>query len=146
MKKQAKGLRPAGEKSLRLSEDLLWGVHPVFEGLTNEPDRFTEIILQKDKRGSKIEEIIDLARRHGVKLNFVETVRLTGEESAQIRHQGIVARMSQAPLIALDTLIEKVRARIKAGENVRLMVGDSLQDPHNLGAIIRSALADAQRE
>lgn len=141
MKKQAKGLRPAGEKSLRLSEDLLWGVHPVFEGLTNEPDRFTEIILQKDKRGSKIEEIIDLARRHGVKLNFVETVRLTGEESAQIRHQGIVARMSQAPLIALDTLIEKVRARIKAGENVRLMVGDSLQDPHNLGAIIRSSLA-----
>lgn len=141
MKKLGKGPRPAGEKSLRLSEDLLWGIHPVFEGLVNEPDRFTEIILQKDKRGTKFEEIIDMARRQGVKLTFVETVRLIGEESAQIRHQGVVARMSQTPLIALDTLVEKLRLRIKAGENVHLMVCDSLQDPHNLGAIIRSSLA-----
>ena len=141
MKKQGKGPRPAGEKSLRLSEDLLWGVHPVFEGLVNEPDRFTEIILQKDKRGSKIEEIVELARQNNVKLSFVETVRLTGEESSQIRHQGIVARMSQTPLIDLGTLVEKMKLRITAGENVRLMVCDSLQDPHNLGAIIRSSLA-----
>ncbi len=141
MKKQEKGARSTGEKSLRLSEDLLWGVHPVFEGLVNEPDRFTEIILQKDKRGSKIEEIIDMARQNNIKLSFVETIRLTGEESAQVRHQGIVARMSQTPLIDLDALVEKLKLRIAAGENVCLMVCDSLQDPHNLGAIIRSSLA-----
>ena len=141
MKKQGKESRPAGEKSLRLSEDLLWGIHPVFEGLVNEPDRFTEIILQKDKRGKKIEEIIELARQNTVKLTFVETLRLTGEESAQVRHQGIVARLSQTPLIALDILIDKLKLRIAARENVRLMVCDSLQDPHNLGAIIRSSLA-----
>ncbi len=141
MKKRGIKTRPAGEKSLRLSEDLLWGVHPVFEGLVNEPDRFTEIILQKDKRGKKIEEIIDMARQQGVKLTFVETLRLIGEESAQVRHQGIVARMSQTPLIALDALVDKLKLRIAAGEKLRLMVCDSLQDPHNLGAIIRSSLA-----
>lgn len=141
MKKQAGVQKQAGGKSIRLSEDLLWGVHPVFEGLAKEPDRFTEIILQKDRRGSKIEEIIDMARQQNVKITFVESLRLTGEESAQVRHQGIIARMSQTPLISLDELVSKTKARIEAGENVRLMVCDSLQDPHNLGAIIRSALA-----
>ena len=140
MKKQGKG-QPAGEKSIRLSEDLLWGVHPVFEGLAEEPERFTEIILQKDKRGTKIEEIIEMARRQNVKISFVESLRLTGEESSQVRHQGIIARMSQTPLITLDDLTAKCKIRIDAGENVRLMVCDSLQDPHNLGAIIRSTLA-----
>ncbi len=141
MKRQGGGQKQGAEKSIRLSEDLLWGVHPVFEGLAKEPDRFTEIILQKDKRGTKIEEIIDLARQQNVKITFVESLRLTGEESAQVRHQGIVARMSQTPLVALDELVVKLKGRIDAGENLRLMVCDSLQDPHNLGAIIRSALA-----
>jgi 23S rRNA (guanosine2251-2'-O)-methyltransferase len=141
MKRQAEGRKPLGEKSIRLSEDLLWGVHPVFEGLEKEADRFTEIVLQRDKRGAKIEEIIEKARNKNVKLTFVESLRLTGEGSAQVRHQGIIARISETPLIALDDLVLKMKARIAAGENVRLMVCDCLQDPHNLGAIIRSALA-----
>ncbi len=141
MKKQAEGRKQPGEKNIRLSEDLLWGVHPVFEGLEKEPDRFTEIILQRDKRGAKIEEIIEMARNQNVKLTFVESLRLTGEGSAQVRHQGIIARISETPLIAFDDLVLKTKARIAAGENVRLMVCDCLQDPHNLGAIIRSALA-----
>lgn len=141
MKKQGAGQKPSGEKSIRLSEDLLWGVHPVFEGLEKEPDRFTEIILQKDRRGGKIEEIIEKARQHSVKLTFVESLRITGEGSEQVRHQGVIARISGTPLIAFDDLVEKLKGRIADGENVRLMVCDSLQDPHNLGAIIRSALA-----
>ena len=48
MKRQGSGQKQSGEKTIRVSEDLLWGVHPVFEGLEKEPDRFTEIILQKD--------------------------------------------------------------------------------------------------
>ncbi|MGB3209560.1 MAG: 23S rRNA (guanosine(2251)-2'-O)-methyltransferase RlmB [Desulforhopalus sp.] len=141
MKKNIGRQKQSGEKNIRLSEDLLWGVHPIFEGLEKEPERFTEIILQKDKRGGKIEEIIEKARTLGVKLSFVESLRLTGDGSSQVRHQGIIARISETPLIALDDLIVKMRARIAEGEKVRLMVCDSLQDPHNLGAIIRSALA-----
>lgn len=141
MKRQGEGQKQSAEKNIRLSEDLLWGVHPIFEGLEKEPDRFTEIILQKDKRGSKIEEIIEMARHHNVKLTFVESLRLTGEGSEKVRHQGLIARISETPLIAFDDLVVKMKARIAGGENVRLMICDCLQDPHNLGAIIRSALA-----
>jgi 23S rRNA (guanosine2251-2'-O)-methyltransferase len=141
MRRQGAEQKRSGEKNIRLSEDLLWGVHPVFEGLTKEPGRFTEIILQKDRRGTKIEEIIDMAREQNVKLTFVESLCLTGEGSSQVRHQGIIARLSETPLIAFDDLLVKLKARIAGGENIRLMVCDSLQDPHNLGAIIRSTLA-----
>lgn len=141
MKRQHGGQKPSGEKTIRLSEDLLWGVHPVFEGLQKEPGRFREIILQKERRGGKIEEIIDMARRENVKLTFVDSLRISGEGGSQVRHQGVIARLSETPLIDLDDLLVKLKARIETGENIRLMVCDSLQDPHNLGAIIRSALA-----
>ncbi len=141
MRKQSSGQKQSGEKSIRFSEDLLWGVHPVFEGLEKEPDRFTEIILQKDRRGSKIEEIIEMARSQKVKLIFVESLRVTGDGSEQVRHQGVIARLSETPLMDFDELVVKMKDRIAGGEKVRLMVCDSLQDPHNLGAIIRSALA-----
>lgn len=141
MKRQEKPGRESGEKRIRLSDDLLWGIHPIFEGLEKAPERFTEIILQKDKRGGKIEQIIDLARRHGIKLSFTDSLRLAGEGAAQVRHQGIVARTSEQPLIAFAELLAKLQVRLAAGEKVRLMVCDCLQDPHNLGAIIRSSLA-----
>jgi len=141
MKRQRSSRNPSGEKNIRLSEDLLWGVHPVFEGLEKEPGRFREIILQKERRGSKIEEIIDMARRANVKLTFVDSLRVSGEGGSQVRHQGVIARLSETPLIDFDDLLAKLTARIATGENIRLMVCDSLQDPHNLGAIIRSALA-----
>lgn len=141
MKKPEKSSRMSGEKRIRLSEDLLWGIHPVFEGLEKEPERFTEIILQKDKRGGKIEEIVEMARRHGIKLSFADSLRLAGEGAAEVRHQGVIARISETPLMAFADLVVKVKARIARGEKVRLMICDSLQDPHNLGAIIRSALA-----
>jgi 23S rRNA (guanosine2251-2'-O)-methyltransferase len=141
MKNQSKEKEKPGEKRIRLSEDLLWGIHPIFESLEKEPDRFTEIILQKDKRGGKIEGIVEMARRHNIKLTFTESLRLTGEGSSQVRHQGVLARISETPLVDFDALLEKMKLRIAGGERVRLMICDSLQDPHNLGAIIRSALA-----
>lgn len=128
------------EKRIRISDDLLWGIHPVVEGLRLEPERFGEIFLQKERHGNKIEEIVELARKHQVKLNFVEVIRLTGEEAGNIRHQGVVARLNSVALLGLDELEESMAERINGGEKVRLVVCDSLQDPHNLGAIIRSAL------
>ncbi|MFT5701206.1 MAG: 23S rRNA (guanosine2251-2'-O)-methyltransferase [Desulforhopalus sp.] len=141
MKKYQGGNKSSGEKYIRFSDDMLWGIHPVVEGLEKESDRFTEVIIQKDKRGSKIDQIIDLAKRAGVKLMFVESLRLTGEGSEQVRHQGVIAQLTEAPLLDFDDLKEKMIARIAEKKPTRLMVLDSLQDPHNVGAIIRSALA-----
>jgi len=129
------------EKRLRLGEDLLWGIHPVFESLEKTPEHIAEVFVQKDKRGTKIEKIVETARLRGIKISFCEALRLTGEGSGQARHQGVAARLCGAPLADFDNLLVAWGERIAAGEKLRVVVCDSLQDPHNLGAIIRSALA-----
>lgn len=140
MKKQENS--PKGhERKIRLSDDLLWGIHPVYEALEQEAERISEIIVVKDRKGGKREEIIERARAAGIKTSFVTSLRLTGEDASQVRHQGVLARISQTKLLPFDELLDKFSALAAAGVNPRLIVLDSLQDPHNLGAIIRSAHA-----
>jgi len=135
--KQGKG----NERKIRLSDDLLWGIHPVFEALEQETDRISEVILVKDRKGGKREEIIEKARAAGIKINFVAALRLLGENASQVRHQGVLAKMSQTSLMPFDDLVEKFETLVKQGKNPRIIVLDTLQDPHNIGAIIRSAHA-----
>jgi 23S rRNA (guanosine2251-2'-O)-methyltransferase len=124
-----------------MDEDLLWGTHPVFEALQQEPERISEIILHGDRKGARREEIIALAKESGIKLSFVSSIHLTGPDAEQARHQGIVARTTQTPLLSFDALLASFAARVQQGQSPRLIVLDSMQDPHNLGAIIRSAHA-----
>lgn len=141
MTKEPKEKSGGFEKRLRLGEDLLWGIHPVFESLEKTPENISEVFVEKDKRGSKIEKIVETARSRKIKISFCDGLRLIGEGSGQARHQGVAARLCGAPLADFDTLLAEWAERIAAGEKLRVVVCDSLQDPHNLGAIIRSALA-----
>jgi len=141
MKVQKIDQSQGGERRIRLTEDLIWGVHPVFEALTEEPERITEIILHREKRRGKLEEIIELARLKNVKITFATALRLIGEGASSVRHQGVLAKTSQAPLLSFEEMVERFATRVQNGEKPRLVACDSLQDPHNLGAIIRSALA-----
>ncbi len=133
--------RPGPERRIRLTDDLLWGIHPVTEALEKEAGRITEIVLQRQRKDGKWEKIIELARTKGIKLSFVSTLHLTGPESARIRHQGIVARTSIAVFFPFEELLARFATGVGNGECPRLIACDSLQDPHNLGAIIRSAHA-----
>ncbi|MBB5347652.1 23S rRNA (guanosine(2251)-2'-O)-methyltransferase RlmB [Desulfoprunum benzoelyticum] len=141
MRNQKKIQLQGAEKRIRLSDDLIWGVHPVVEALQREPERVVEIILHREKRSGKIEEIIGMAREKGIKTIFVQSLRLVGDGAGDIRHQGVVARTIQTALLPFDELLQRFAARVRQGERPRLVACDSLQDPHNLGAIIRSALA-----
>lgn len=129
------------EKRLRFSDDLLWGVHPVLECLQQHPGRLSEIFLQKERHGDKLEQLVTRAREEGVRLHFVDSLKLTGEGSAQVRHQGVVARSTEAGLVDFSQFVSRLAKEIEEGKPCRLVVLDSLQDPHNVGAIIRSALA-----
>ena len=139
--KEKKGERQGQSRTIRMDEGLLWGTHPVYEALEQEPERISEVILHADRKGAKREEIIALAKGAGIKLSFVTSIQLTGPDAAEARHQGVVARTSEAPLLPFDTLLANFAAKVEQGEFPCLIVLDSMQDPHNLGAIIRSAHA-----
>ncbi|GAB4341041.1 MAG: 23S rRNA (guanosine(2251)-2'-O)-methyltransferase RlmB [Desulfobulbaceae bacterium] len=122
----------------REREELVWGVNAVNEALRVAPRSVREIFVQRGKAGPRYQEIIDRARAAGVKLRFVEGARLGAPPGAT--HQGVTARMNSVPLLDLEELLDEP-ALTGANPHPRILAVDSVQDPRNLGAILRSALA-----
>jgi 23S rRNA (guanosine2251-2'-O)-methyltransferase len=118
--------------------DLLWGLNAVHEALVQTPRRIHEVLILKGKAGPRYQEIIDAARSAGIRLRFVGPKRLG--VPAGIRHQGVVARQSEVHLLPLDELIGSPHSSPEQAGG-RILAIDSIQDPHNLGAVLRSALA-----
>ena len=129
--------RPEPEKES--GYELLWGVHPVLEMLRDNPQGVSEITIHRSKSGPRIQEIIDLARGAQIKLRF-DTPRGKDRagDSDGVGRQGVIARVLPFVLLSLDDLIERLRS---VGGTPLLLALDTIQDPHNLGAIIRTALA-----
>ncbi len=81
--------------------------------------------------GARLQEIIDLAREHNVALRFEERPALD-RIAGTATHQGVVALGAEQRYAELDEVAAKARL---------LVVLDGIEDPHNLGAIIRTACA-----
>jgi 23S rRNA (guanosine2251-2'-O)-methyltransferase len=121
------------------TDDLLWGINAVWEALQREGGGgLSEILVQLGKAGPRLQQIIDLAKERSIPVRFVEAHRL--RVSRDCRHQGVVARQSEARLLPLDVLLESI-ATGHGTDAPRILVLDSIQDPRNLGSILRSALA-----
>jgi len=137
--RQASGTEPenTGREDER-EEDLIWGINPVSEALAADPRSLSEILVVRGKAGPKYQEIIDRARSENVRLRFVDSGKIG--LSSQVRHQGIAARRVQARLLQLGELLAGVEVS-EENPYPRILAVDSIQDPRNLGAILRSALA-----
>jgi 23S rRNA (guanosine2251-2'-O)-methyltransferase len=109
---------------------ILSGINPVLESLkAGRP--LDRILIAKGAAGPRLQEIIDLARRASVSLRFEERSgldRLAGTPA----HQGVVAMGASQRYAELDDVAPAAQL---------LVVLDGVEDPHNLGAIIRTAHA-----
>lgn len=121
------------EKKL-FEENHVWGTHPVHELLLTRPRSIHEILIEKNKTSNKLQTIIDLARKEHVKIKFANELRIGGP---RINHQGIIARVMAQETLNDDAFF----ALLSETKKPVLLALDSIQDPHNLGAIIRSASA-----
>jgi 23S rRNA (guanosine2251-2'-O)-methyltransferase len=120
------------------TDDLLWGINAVWEALGQDTGAISEILIQQGKAGPRLQQIIDLAKERSIAVRFVEAARM--RVPRHCRHQGVVARQSEARLLSLDALLESLDAE-QAPVPARILALDSIQDPRNLGSILRSALA-----
>lgn len=120
-----------------VSEDICWGRNPVLALLEGSPERCAKVLLAKNIQPHIKAKVQDLCRAANVVFQLVDAPvldRATGREN----HQGVAAYMSQTELMDAEVLIASLPA---APAPQMVILCDHIQDPHNLGAVIRSAEA-----
>lgn len=115
-----------------MKEEFIAGRNPVAEALRSGR-ALNKVMVQDGARG--VTEIIAAAREKGVAVEFVKSDKL--DKLAQgVRHQGVVAYAAPVEFKTLEDALKKAAAK---GEAPFLLLLDELQDPQNLGALIRTA-------
>lgn len=116
-----------------MSTEIICGRHPVFEALSAGQRSFKKILIAKNYEGEIVDKIIDLARKKNIAVQFDDAKKLIGYSS---NHQGVVAFVSPKEYWQFDRLVKLVEQK----ENSLVCVLDEIEDPQNLGSIIRSAV------
>jgi 23S rRNA (guanosine2251-2'-O)-methyltransferase len=119
------------------SEKIIYGVHPVLEALRQQGDIIEEVIIAKGSRARWFEEVKTLAQKHGVRFRLAEPAWLTRVAGA-VHHQGILARTFGYQYLGEAGLLHRLH---EAGDKALAVVADCLQDPMNLGNLLRTASA-----
>ena len=122
-----------------MSKDSQWiaGINAVASALEHDAANVREILIEAGAKNPRIVEIETQARRLGIEPRRVASQALDGVAGG-LRHQGVIARYAAAKTYDEHDLKEIVEA---ADGRALILVLDEVQDPHNLGACLRSAAA-----
>ncbi|MBZ5704612.1 MAG: 23S rRNA (guanosine(2251)-2'-O)-methyltransferase RlmB [Acidobacteriia bacterium] len=113
--------------------NIIYGINAVAEALKARGRAFEWVGVAKERHDLRLQRVIDECRKNGVAVRFLgrpELDRMAGNNA----HQGVVAVTSAKQYNDLDDVIAA-----KRGQYSLLVVLDGIEDPHNLGAILRTA-------
>lgn len=115
-------------------EAIVFGLHAVRTLLQQHPERASVLIVQKGREDARVSEVTKLAQAAGIKIELRDARELDRLATGD-RHQGVCIRMKSSDVLgegALDELLDRAAPPL-------LLVLDGVQDPHNLGACLRTA-------
>lgn len=113
--------------------EVVAGRNPVVEVLSGERD--VERIFIADGSEGSVSKIVALAREQGVIVDFVPKEKIDAMAPG-VKHQGVVAKVSEYKYAEMEDVFARAEA---SGEDPFIIILDEISDPHNLGAIIRTA-------
>ena len=116
--------------------DIIYGRNAVIEAIKSGRS-FNKIIIALGNLGGDIKNVINLAKENGITIERAEGKKLD-KLAGGGRHQGVVAFVSPIEYVEVDDIIKIAKDK---GEQPFLLLLNEITDPHNLGAIIRSAEA-----
>lgn len=110
------------------------GLHAVRSVLVRAPQRLKRLMVDARRDDPRMRELVQLAQHAGIAVERVDARQLAGRVG-DVAHQGVLAEIEPLMPWGEDELVDAVTARPDA----LLLVLDSVQDPHNLGACLRTA-------
>jgi len=117
---------------------LVYGIHPVLAALRARPDEVERLFLIEGSLPARVAgEVLSRAQKARVRTERVPRERLASLAGGGV-HQGVAAELRSFAYAELEDLLAAART---AAVPPLLVVLDGIQDPHNLGAIVRSAHA-----
>jgi 23S rRNA (guanosine2251-2'-O)-methyltransferase len=111
---------------------ILYGINPVHEALLNSADKVQRVYFLRGKSNPRIQELIDLCRQNRLPVHF-EAPKILDRKSEGQKHQGVVAEMAAHHYADFSDLLDRKPSL--------LVLLDGVEDPGNLGAVIRTAEA-----
>lgn len=116
-----------------MSKDFIGGRNPVMEALKSGRDINKIWIAEGSQKGS-IQQIVGLAKESNVMVQYVPKKKI--EQMVSENHQGVVASVAAYQYAEIDDLFHRAEQK---GEDPFILILDELEDPHNLGSIMRTA-------
>lgn len=116
-----------------LSMEVIYGIHPVGEAIACRGQALDYVGVARERRDAKLQRLIDQCRAAGISLRFLPREELT-RLARTAAHQGVVAVAAAHRYVDLDDILRQRR-----GTQHFVVVLDGVEDPHNLGAILRTA-------
>ncbi|MBN1968838.1 MAG: 23S rRNA (guanosine(2251)-2'-O)-methyltransferase RlmB [Candidatus Delongbacteria bacterium] len=110
--------------------NIVYGKNSVLGLLNNEPEKINKIAILKTVKSDKIEEIINICKTIKVRYEFLDKQRMDSY-GRDLNHQGVIAVIEEYKYADVS--------EIEDNDKSLIIVLDQITDPHNLGAIIRSA-------
>ncbi|MFQ5900106.1 MAG: 23S rRNA (guanosine(2251)-2'-O)-methyltransferase RlmB [Thermodesulfobacteriota bacterium] len=114
----------------------IYGINPVYEALKAHPEEVDQVLVASGRKG--VEGLVSLVKREQIKIEYRtrdEIAIITGTT----KNQGVAAILHTAyRYAALDDILKQWKG---SGDKAFILVLDGIQDPHNLGSLIRTANA-----
>jgi len=134
-KSKTEDQRPKTEQS----KNIIFGVLPVLEALRAENRRIEKIIVADGAQEKRLSEILFLARKNGVPFQKTAKENLSKLVEIGANHQGVIAFAASADYYPTEKLLSEIYQKIETDEKPLIIILDGVEDPRNLGAILRTA-------
>ena len=121
------------------AESCLYGVAPVLEALRAGQRPIERITIAEGVRHHRLRELIETARRANVPVHHAPRSDLSRLVGTDANHQGVVATVAAARYTDAEELLDRLASQVGTIEPTLAVVLDGVEDPRNLGAILRTA-------
>ncbi len=118
------------------NDNIIFGINPIQQLLQRNPEKVLEISVSEQKNDNRMQELLAIAKQHGIAIQRIDAKKLD-KLFVEQNHQGIIAKIKPTAILTESALPELVRNAAKP----LFLILDGVQDPHNLGACLRTAEA-----